>query len=166
MTSAVDPGDGTVVGVTLGHPDTATAEHWLASLDPAPIHACTHLVSSPRPHVAWSLEFSGIVPAALGDSSASAAAAHGVSGRAVIYPGVDKLVGDLTVASVLALSAIDAIEVLGGGPADRDTTLQTNNFVRPVWRDGRLILTVMPAAGGKLVPFENRHPTPCCADHA
>ncbi|WP_306211904.1 hypothetical protein [Actinoplanes sp. RD1] len=166
MTTPVRPGGRQVVGVTLGHPDTATAEHWLASLDPAPLHACTHLMQSPRPHVAWSLEFAGAPPASLGDPSPAAAAAHHVSGRAVRYPGVDELVGDLTVATVLATSAIDAIEILGGGTPAGDTILRTNDFVRPVWREGRLVLTVAPAAGGKLVPFENRHPTPCCADHA
>jgi hypothetical protein len=45
------------------------------------------------------------------------------------------------------------------------TSLDTNDFVRPEWRAGELILTTMPAAGGRLVPFECRTPTPCCAAH-
>ena len=28
-----------------------------------------------------------------------------------------------------------------------------------------VVVTLNAAAGGRLVPFETRHPTPCCADH-
>jgi hypothetical protein len=133
-------------GVSPGFPDTATAEHWLASLSPAPALACTHLVSSPHPHVVLSLAFTG-------------------SGRAVLYPGVELLVGTLSVAEVLELSAIDRVEVLGSGPADPATLIDTGDFVRPQWRDGVLTLTTTPAVGGRLVPFETRNPTPCCAAH-
>jgi hypothetical protein len=124
----------------------AEADHWIHSLRPRPAFAGTRLVRSPRPHVVVTLE---AVP----------------DGRAVIFPGADELTGVLPVASVLALSAIDRIEILGGGPADPETLLDTNDFVRPQWRDGELVLTVMPAAGGRLVPFETRNPTPCCAAH-
>ena len=86
-------------------------------------------------------------------------------GRAVRFDGVDALVGTLTVAEVLAVSAIDRVEILGGTPAGPSDVLDTQDFVRPQWRDGELVLTVMPAAGGRLVPFETRHPTPCCAAH-
>ena len=37
--------------------------------------------------------------------------------------------------------------------------------VHPQWQDGELVLTLMPAVGGVLVPFEVPDPTPCCADH-
>ncbi len=127
-------------------PTTSAADHWIHSLEPAPETACTQLVRSPSPHVAVVLE---AVP----------------GGRAVLFAGADRLTGVLPVASVLALSAIDRIEVLGGGPADPQTLLDTGDFVRPQWRDGELVLTVMPAAGGRLVPFETRNPTPCCATH-
>jgi hypothetical protein len=156
-----------VLGISLGHADTAAAEHWLASLSPAPLLACTHLVREPRPHVALSLVFAGPAPTGLGTESAVAAAEHraGSSGRAVRYPGVDLLVGTLSVAEVLELSAIEKIEVLGGGAADPATLLDTGDFVRPQWRAGVLTLTTTPAAGGRLVPFETRNPTPCCAAH-
>ena len=197
-----------VLGVSLGHPDTVAAEHWLATLSPAPVLACTHLVRTPRPHVALSLVFAGDPPDALGLGSAGdspdapdpvsaadspdgpglvsagdppdapgagrpeavaaspeAVAAHGVTGRAVLYPGVQLLVGTLSVGEVLELSAIDRVEVLGGGDADPATLIDTGDFVRPQWRAGALILTTTPAAGGRLVPFESRNPTPCCAAH-
>jgi hypothetical protein len=130
----------------LGHRDVAAAEHWIASLDPAPPLACTHLVREPRPHVTVTLDATD-------------------GGRAVRFPGVDELVGTLPVGEVLARSAIDLVEVLGGGPADPGTLLQTDDFVRPVWRGGELVLVTTPAAGGRLAPFERRHPTPCCAAH-
>jgi len=166
-----------VIGVSLGHPDTISAEHWLASLPSAPLLACTHLVRTPRPHVALSLVFdhptpgaiagADSVPAEAGEECPVAAAEHVArsSGRAVLYPGVEKLVGTLSVAEILELSAIEKVEVLGGGEADPAALVDTGDFVRPQWRLGSLTLTTTPAAGGHLVPFETRHPTPCCAAH-
>jgi hypothetical protein len=194
-----------VVGVSLGHPDTATAEHWLASLPEAPLLACTHLVREPRPHVALSLVFAATRPVATtpiaavssiamespiatapaatespaaAESPAAtespaaaespvAAAEHRArsSGRAALYPGVERLVGTLSVAEIIARSAIDRVDVLGGGPADPETLVDTGDFVRPQWHAGALTLTTTPAAGGRLVPFETRHPTPCCSAH-
>ena len=190
-----------VVGVSLAHPDTAAAEHWLASLVSQPVLACTHLVQSPRPHVALSLGFasSGAAASALEAASASAseAASEGAataafaaagaaaaaaqfaaagaaavaahegrqSGRAVVYPGVEVLVGTMSVAEILALSAITQVEVLGSGIADPAALVETGDFVRPQWRAGELVLTTTPAAGDRLVPFETRNPTPCCAAH-
>lgn len=127
-------------------PDVAAAEHWILAQDPVPAVACTHLRQDPRPHVAVTLD-----------------AAAG--GRAVRFPGVDALTGTLTVAEVLAASAIDRVEILGGTPAEPSAVVDTQDFVRPQWRGDELVLTVMPAAGGRLVPFETPNPTPCCAAH-
>jgi hypothetical protein len=155
----------TVVGVSLGHRELSEADHWIRSLDPAPTLACTHLVRVPYPHVAISL--TGVeVPATAPElREAAELATAGGSGRAVLFPGVAKLTGVLTVAEVLALSAIDRVEVLGGGTPDPSTPIDTGDFVRPQWQDGRLVLTTAPAAGGRLVPFETRNPTPCCGEH-
>lgn len=135
--------------VSLGHRELAEADHWILSLDPAPVYACTHLVREPYPHVAISIT----------------GAAAPEYGRAVLFPGAERLVGVLSVAEVLALSAIDRVEILGGGTAEETATLDTTGFVRPQWRDGELVLTAVPAAGDRLVPFEVRNPTPCCAEH-
>lgn len=163
-----------VVGVSLGHRELSEADHWILSLNPAPVLACTHLVREPFPHVAVSLvdassSLSGVVetqPAlqAAADLAADLAAVRG-SGRAVIFPGAENLVGTLRVADVLALSAIERIEVLGGEVAVPEVVLETYDFVRPQYRAGQLVLTAMPSAGGRLVPFERRNPTPCCAAH-
>ncbi len=153
------------VGVSLGHPDLAAADHWIRSLDPAPVLACTHLVAEPHRHVAVSLTTTGRYETDPSLAAAAAAARDGRSGRAVIFPGSADLTGTLTVGEVLTRSSIDRVEVLGGGVADDDAVLDTRDFVRPQFRDGELVLTTTPAAGGVLVPFETRDPTPCCANH-
>ncbi|MFD4620848.1 hypothetical protein [Streptomyces sp. NPDC058475] len=107
-------------------------------------------------------------PEELATGAAHAAAEHEArtGGRAVLYTGSEALTGTVTVARVLALSAVDRVAVLGApdGP-EPERRIVTRDHVRPEWRDGRLVLTTMPAAGGTLVPFEVPDPTPCCADH-
>jgi len=125
----------------VNFPDLAAADHWILALNPAPALACTHLV---RPHVT---------------------VGFAAAGRAVLFPGSDRLVGTLSVAEVVTLSAIDRVDVLGSGPADPDTPLATGDFVRPQFHGDELVLVTTPAAGGVLVPFERRNPTPCCAGH-
>jgi hypothetical protein len=88
----------------------------------------------------------------------------------VVYPGVDRLTGTVTVADLLDLTAIDRITVLGqpstNGPGpDPAVPVLTRDHVRPEWQDGQLTLALLPAAGGTLAPFEVPDPTACCADH-
>jgi hypothetical protein len=153
------------VGISLGHREVGAADHWILSLSPAPSLACTHLVRSPYPHVAISLV--GVVDVETPDElrSAADAAASDKFGRAVLFAGSSALTGRLTVEEIISGSAIDRVEVLGSGVADPDTIVDTRDFVRPQFRHGDLVLVTMPAAGGVLVPFETRDPTPCCADH-
>jgi hypothetical protein len=164
---------GVIVGLSRGDAQVLQAEHWLHELVrplglPGPI-ACTHLVQTPYPHVAVSVD--GPLPATsapeLAEAAEQAAAAHRArtGGRAVRYPGVDELVGSLTVAWVLNLSAIERVIVLGGGEPSPDTVLHTRDFVRPQWMDGVLTLVATRVAGGGIAPFEVPNPTPCCADH-
>ncbi|GAA2640465.1 hypothetical protein Adu01nite_74760 [Paractinoplanes durhamensis] len=153
------------VGVSLGHRDLASADHWILDLDVRPVLACTHLVAEPHRHVAISLTTAAAYESAPGLEQAAESAAAGKFGRAVIFPGVEDLVGMLTAGEIRERSAIDRVEVLGSGVADDDARVDTRDFVRPQYRDGELILTTTPAAGGVLVPFESREPTPCCANH-
>ena len=89
-----------------------------------------------------------------------------LAGRAVLFPGSSALVGSLTVGEVLARSALDRVVDLTGAEVDATTVVHTRDFVRPQ-RVGRLLeLTVQPARGGTVVPFEDPDPTPCCAVHA
>ncbi|MEV4279252.1 hypothetical protein [Actinoplanes xinjiangensis] len=158
-------GTARIVGVSLGHATLAEADQWIQELVPAPVLACTHLVSEPFPHVAISLLTARSFATAPELTVAAATAAAGRFGRAVRFPGVERLIGPLTVSEILQRSSIARVEILGSGPAAPDTIVETGDFVRPQFRDGELILVTTPAAGGRLVPFETRTPTPCCADH-
>ncbi|MET9222543.1 hypothetical protein ABZX65_27820 [Streptomyces sp. NPDC003300] len=112
-------------------------------------------------------------PAEEARSATAAAAEHarGSGGRAVLYPGADVLTGTVTLADLLARTAIDQVVLVGAPPAtdgdgpDPHIPVRTRDHVRPRWRDGRLVLDLTPAAGGTLAPFEVPNPTPCCADH-
>jgi hypothetical protein len=109
-------------------------------------------------------------PAHLADAAGQAAAeaTDRSSGRAVVYPGVERLTGTITVADVLAHTPIARLTVLGSAPGDHPAPtveVLTRAHVRPEWRDGELVLPLVPAAGGLLAPFEVPNPTPCCADH-
>jgi hypothetical protein len=85
-------------------------------------------------------------------------------GRCVRFPGWAGIVGSPTVAEVVAGSAIDRLEVLGGVPAGAADVLHTRDFVRPLWRQGELVLPVLPAGHGTVAPFEVPNPTPCCGE--
>ncbi|MDT7727209.1 MAG: hypothetical protein QOI21_3785 [Actinomycetota bacterium] len=157
--------------------------------------ACTHFVRAGRPHVAMSFQlppgFSpeawwerlaelaalgigvsweshqlGPVELSGGATEAAAELAGKRSGRAVVYPGVDRLVGEITVGSLLDDSAIDRVVVLAGeGEPAPEAVVYTRDHVRPEWREGQLTLITAPASNGAYVPFEVPDPTPCCADH-
>ncbi|HWS39536.1 MAG TPA: hypothetical protein VN408_43175 [Actinoplanes sp.] len=169
MTTVSSPtapaGAARILGLSLGHTTLSEADHWIRALRPAPVLACTHLVAEPFPHVAISLLTAESFSTAPELAAAATTAAAGRSGRAVRFPGAERLTGVLTVREILQRSSIGRVEVLGSGPADPGAVVDTGDFVRPQFRDGELVLTTTPAAGDRLVPFETRHPTPCCADH-
>ncbi|MFE0871426.1 hypothetical protein [Streptomyces rochei] len=165
------------IGVDTGATTLREADHLLralaAELDlPEDVFGCTHLVRDGRPRVALSLaaEDEPVLRAArdrlTGQGYEVGDGAPDEAGRAVLFPGAGALTGTLTLAEVLARSAIDRVTVLGTpDEPSPDTLLVTREHVRPQWRDGRLVLAAMPAVGGVLVPFEDPDPTPCCADH-
>lgn len=168
-----------IAAISLGHATTAEAEHWLSEFlsetgAPADLVACTHFARTPRPHVTVSLAATELAasrlpetPPAYVEAADRAVLAHITrrSGRAVRYPGVGGLVGTLTVGELLARSAIDEVIVLGGDSPAAETLVDTRDFVRPEWRDGRLTLIAAAAGPGLIAPFEVPDPTPCCADH-
>lgn len=87
-------------------------------------------------------------------------------GRVFRFPGLDALTGTTTVAEVLQDTAIDDVVMVGHRePLTPDAVLDTQDFVRPHFRDGRLVLVVRPAADGVVTPFEQPNPTPCCTNH-
>lgn len=170
------------IGLDAGHGTVAQAEHWLdevleaAGLDIVDgVIGCTHLVRTPWPHVAVSLAVPGPVPPIglpdvpqpLTEAASRAAAEHatGRSGRASHYPGRQRLTGTMSVADIVAGSAIDAVVVLGSPPPAPETVVETRDFIRPQWMEGTLTLVTTPAADGRIAPFEVPNPTPCCANH-
>jgi len=86
-------------------------------------------------------------------------------GRLVVFPGSDLLVGTMTVADLLEVSAVDEVVGIGAQPVDPATPCDTQSFVRPTFDEGVVRLLVRPAAGGRVIPFEQPNPTPCCAEH-
>jgi hypothetical protein len=64
------------------------------------------------------------------------------------------------VREVLRTTAIDEVRGLAGTFPSLDDRLDTQEFVRPVVEDGRLVLVVRPGHKAGLVPFEQptRHP--------
>jgi hypothetical protein len=97
----------------------------------------------------------------------AAAARTGRSeGRAVWFPGHDTVGDEITVGDLLATTAIDAVQAMGGVDNGADVVVETRRFLRPRFAGGKLVLNVQPSRGGVLVPFEVPNPTPCCVDHA
>jgi hypothetical protein len=178
----------TVIGIDGGWPDVVSAEHALTAvvdaLGPDAVQlACTHLTRIGGARVVLSLDLLHTatlerlpdaytpVAAPTGDDPTSAAAVAAVahrehrSGRAVRYPGQERLNGVLTAAEIVERSAIERVVAVLAPPVEAAAAVDTRGFVRPEWLDGLLTLRVATAPGGRLAPFEVPNPTPCCADH-
>lgn len=91
--------------------------------------------------------------------------ALGTTGRLVRFPGYEQARGTMTAAELRDRCGIDEVEALGGLPVEDDTLIDTRDFIRPIRRDGQVVLLVQPAAGGVFIPFEAEHQQKCCADH-
>lgn len=87
------------------------------------------------------------------------------SGRAFIFPGMASLRRVVTVGTLLSTTAVDDVVTLGGDAARTSDRIDTQNFLRPEFSAGRLVLRARPAVGVGLIPFEQPNPTPCCASH-
>ncbi|MBT3152152.1 hypothetical protein HTV45_14890 [Streptomyces sp. CHD11] len=172
--------------VDAGIRDLLDADHLLHRMAdelalPEDVFGCTHLVRGDRPRVVASLH---LPSRPLPDTLRQRLAGYGsvspepepeprpgpglpdAVGRAVLYPGARALTGTMTVAELIAASAIVRVTVLGtSAPPDPRTRVVTRDHVRPQWQRGELVLAATPALGGTLVPFEAPDPTPCCADH-
>ncbi|MGN6609234.1 MAG: hypothetical protein ACTHMS_19750, partial [Jatrophihabitans sp.] len=83
-------------------------------------------------------------------------------GRAARFPGQPDVGGDVPVHELLARTAIDEVERIDGGPVAASDVIETRDFLRPLFREGRLVLPVLPAGDGRVAPFEVPNPTPCC----
>ncbi|WP_262064296.1 hypothetical protein [Streptomyces sp. STR69] len=191
MSTSYDPsGVHPVLGVDAGTSTLREADHLIRDLMttlalPPGTVACTHLIrTDTRRGTAVSLELQdresattawrhlteSEPPRGAQEAAAQAAADHTArrSGRAVLFPGAEHLTGTIPLSDLLELTAIDRVIVVGatsGEPPAPTTPVHTQDHVRPEWREGELVLALVPAAGNTLAPFEVPNPTPCCADH-
>lgn len=165
-----------------GWSTTSQAEHALhesaARLGFRPRTACTEFRTDPaRVVVLVELDDpppAGLITESVTESGGPAPVAGSVAGtgsavttgRAFVFAGSPTLTGVLRVHDLLYRSAIDDVLLIGGTQVGPGVEVDTQDFVRPVFRDGRLVLLTRPGAGARVVPFEQPHPTPCCADHA
>jgi hypothetical protein len=182
-----------VIGIDAGHHDRAACEHHaldLADRLGSATFISIHIVTEPEPHYAAVIEVPGSSEMARRELSdvvetvhvvianqrediditlpaGDAAVAHRSrrSGRVVKFPGQENLVGTLPLSDVTARSAIEGLTCLGGSPGE-DAVLRTQDFIRPEFAAGRLVLVVQPFDGiNEFVPFEQPNPHPCCANH-
>ena len=77
-----------------------------------------------------------------------------IGGRCVYFPGVEELLGTLTVGQIVAASAIDVVSEVGGGRLAPDAEVVTGGRVRPRWEFGDLTLHVQHEGQGLYLPFE------------
>jgi len=159
---------------------------------PEDVTVCTHMVrDSGVPHYGYSIAFSSApTPRLLQElcnhfapwpydysdhphaeslslalTIVAAQAWSGDGGRAVHFPGWTRFRGELSIGEVLSDTMIDRVDALGGTSPQTSDVLHTRDFVRPLFRNGELVLPVMPAGPGGFAPFEVPNPTPCCAVH-
>lgn len=149
-----------VLGLTEVRPDLTLATHFSGG---------GVVVTSRRGAAGVHVHRPGGIPStALDEEDAALRALHRdqSGGRLFAFPGAAEVTGPMTVAALLAATAIDAVVVLGQVPPPApDTVLDPQGFLRPHLEQGRVMLAARPAAGGILVPFEQATPTPCCAGH-
>ena len=90
-------------------------------------------------------------------------AGAGTAGRAVRFPGSAQVSGQVTVADLIAATALARVVGIGVQPSGTDVVdTGPNGFLRPTLGDGQLTLLVERAAGGVLQPFEIEDPHECC----
>lgn len=164
--------DGTVACTHLvrgEHPHVSVSVDVLGGVDPALVDVVATAFGQ-RPLVVELLDDDDVRishdDATAGARVAVSEALTGSAGRAVLFPGSGDLVGEVSVSTVLTRSAVDRVLDLTGADVDTAVTVRTRGFVRPRRVGSRLELTVQPARGGTVVPFEDPDPTPCCAAHA
>lgn len=178
-----------VVGVDAGHGDRGACEHdalTLADRLGGVTFVSTHVIAEPEPHYAAVIETTTPLPALALDgvvgsivavhdddpidapgALAAAVVAHRTrrNGRLIRFGGQDRLQGTVPLRDVTIGSAIEDIDCLGARPGP-DAVLRTQEFVRPIFRDGRVTLIIQPYDGvDDYVPFEQPNPHPCCGSH-
>lgn len=87
-----------------------------------------------------------------------------ISGRAIVLPIKVDVTGTIKAEALIEKSAIDTIVAIGEQlPASAE--IQINNFLRPIFQEGKLELYVERVAGGFFAPVERECPHECCGGH-
>jgi hypothetical protein len=162
-----------VIAFDEGWTTTTQAEHGtfdrVSGLGLRAVLACTHFRSAGDgrpPRVATTVQVAGSGTSPDPDLDPLLGAhTTGRSGRAFVFPGMTSLDRIVTVATLLSASAVDDVITLGGALARPSDRIDTQNYLRPEFSAGRLVLRARPSVGVDLVPFEQPNPTPCCATH-
>lgn len=91
--------------------------------------------------------------------------ARGEDGRAIEFEGRAGVPAVVTVEELIRTTAIDDVVALGA-EITRESAIATDDFLRPRFGAGRLVLHVTALADGRFRPFEVPSPHQCCAhDH-
>ncbi|SDF47333.1 hypothetical protein [Klenkia brasiliensis] len=163
----------------VGVPAQAADAHLLADLDAAltgsgrrAVWVQTHVDrTGPAPVVtaSWQLDDGPAVPAArfagpFGDTARPVDGAP-VDGRAVRFPGSDAVSARLTVAELLASTAVDRVVGIGAPAGPGDVLDTVDGYLRPVRHPDGVELLVDPAGPGTWRPVEISSPHECCGGH-
>lgn len=163
----------------VGVPAQAADAHLLADLDAAlagsgrrAVWVQTHVDrSGPAPVVtaSWQLDDGPELPAErfAAASAGTARPATGVpdDGRAVRFPGSDAVPARLTVAQLLATTAVDRVVGIGAVAHPEDVVDTVDGFLRPLRHPDGVELLVDPAGPGTWRPVETSSPHECCGGH-
>ncbi|WP_409484943.1 hypothetical protein [Arsenicicoccus dermatophilus] len=78
-------------------------------------------------------------------------------GRLFVFPGQSELGGAMTAMELLERTIIDELVVPGHPwPIEGEARIEGLDFVRPVFRQGVVVLTLRPMGPGQFQPFEKR----------
>jgi len=159
----------------VGVPAQAADAHLLADLDAAlagsgrrAVWVQTHVDrSGPAPVVtaSWQLDDGPALPAGLLGDTARPVDEVPVDGRVVRFPGSDAVPARITVAQLLATTAVDRVVGIGAPASPEDVVDTVDGYLRPVRHPDGVELLVDPAGPGTWRPVEISSPHECCGGH-
>ncbi len=92
----------------------------------------------------------------IGAMSAIGLRSTGNDGRYIALDGIREVEGTRTVEELIEMTAIDRIETLSGKSLPPEAIVDTQNWVRPVLKEGLVILEVIPVNGHWRAPHKKK----------
>ncbi len=86
------------------------------------------------------------------------------SGRVIVLPIKVNVAGTIIAEALIEKSAIDTIVAIGE-QLPKNAEIQINNYLRPIFQEGKLELYVERVADGFFAPVERESPHECCGGH-